>query len=148
VASAPNVLYPQPETFSRSLFGRPSNGSYRAAVAQVIRDAKARHKLSNERLAEIVGCSEQTIANAETERAENNLNPVTLLNIAYAFGEEAIDPVRQLYLCAPPEEITPLERIARASREITVATAEMEATRQREQAKKYEAVMAEMRAAQ
>ena len=99
--SAPNVLYRLPETFSRSLFGRPTSGSYRAAIAQVIRDVKARHKLSNERLAEIIGCSEQTIANAETDRAENNLNPVTLLNIAYAFGEEAIDPVRTLYLCAP-----------------------------------------------
>jgi len=106
MASQPNVLRPAPETFTRSLFGRPSSGSYRAAVAQVLREVKARHKLSNERLAEIVGCSEQTIANAEAERAENNLNPVTLLNIAYAFGEDAIDPVRQLYLCAPVEAPT------------------------------------------
>lgn len=118
MASAPDVLYPQPETFSRSLFGRPSSGSYKAAVAQMIRDVKARHKLSNERLAELVGCSEQTIANAENERAENNLNPVTLLNFAYAFGEEAIEPVRALYLCAPAERPTLLDRVDRAEGEL------------------------------
>lgn len=118
MASAPNVLYRGPETFTRSLFGRPSSGSYRAAVAQMIRDVKAQHKLSNERLAEIVGCSEQTVANAETDRAENNLNPVTLLNFAYAFGEDAIDPVRQLYLCAPARDETPTEKRKRLIREL------------------------------
>lgn len=117
MASQLDVLRDAPETFSRSLFGRPSSGSYRAAIAQVIRDVKARHKLSNERLAEIVGCSEQTIANAETERAENNLNPVTLLNIAYAFGEEAIEPVRALYLCAPVDQINIADRLDRIEAE-------------------------------
>lgn len=125
MASASDVLYPQPESFSRSLFGRPSSGSYRAAVAQVLREVKARHKLSNERLAEIVGCSEQTIANAETERAENNLNPVTLLNIAYAFGEEAIEPVRALYLCAPVEQPTADTRLNRIEREINALRKEI-----------------------
>lgn len=117
MASAPNVLCDAPETFTRSLFGRPSSGSYRAAVAQMIREVKARHKLSNERLAEIVGCSEQTIANAEADRAENNLNPVTLLNFAYAFGEDAIEPVRQLYLCAPVDSPTIQDRLDRIERE-------------------------------
>jgi DNA-binding XRE family transcriptional regulator len=121
MASAPNVLYPQAETFSRSLFGRPTGGSYRAAVAQVIRDVKARHKLSNERLAELIGCSEQTIANAETDRAENNLNPVTLLNVAYVFGEDAIDPVRQLYLCAPVEEADAFAEIEKARQALNTA---------------------------
>lgn len=106
MASAPNVSRLEPNTFvgSPSLFGRPSSRSYRIAVAQTIRDVKARHKLSNERLAEIIGCSEQTAANAENECGD--LSPVTLLSIAYAFGEEAIDPVRQLYLCAPSEPQT------------------------------------------
>lgn len=121
MASAPNVLCPGPEIFSRSLFGRPSSGSYKTAVAQMIRDVKARYRLSNERLAEIVGCSEQTIANAETERAENNLNPVTLLNFAYAFGEEAIEPVRQLYLCAPAEPKSILGELDRAEQSIRAA---------------------------
>lgn len=126
MASAPNVLYRGPETFTRSLFGRPSSGSYKAAVAQMIRDVKAREKLSNERLAEIVGCSEQTIANAESERNDNNLNPVTLLNFAYAFGEDAIDPVRQLYLCAPAEPLSAAKRLERAQQEIRAALADLE----------------------
>lgn len=125
MATAPNVLYDAPETFSRSLFGRPSSASYRAAVAQVIRDVKARHRLSNERMAEIVGCSEQTIANAETDRAENNLNPVTLLNIAYAFGEQAIDPVRQLYLCAPADPPSIEERLNRIQGEVAMIRREV-----------------------
>jgi len=125
MASAPNVLYSAPETFSRSLFGRPSSGSYRAAIAEIIRDVKSRHKLSNERLAEVIGVSEQTIANAESQRAENDLKAVTLLNIAYAFGEDAIDPVRNLYLCAPAKDLTPAERIERANREIAAALSEM-----------------------
>lgn len=125
MASQANVLYPTPETFSRSLFGRPSGGSYRAAVAQIIRDVKARHKLSNERLAEAIGCSEQTIANAENERAENNLNPVTLLNIAYVFGEDAIEPVRQLYLCKPTEQPTIADRLARIEAETALIRKEL-----------------------
>lgn len=125
MATAAEVLHRQPESFSRSLFGRPSSASYRAAVAQLIREVKARAKLSNERLAEIVGCSEQTIANAETERAENNLNPVTLLNIAYAFGEEAIEPVRALYLCAPVEQPTAETRLNRIEREINALRKEI-----------------------
>jgi DNA-binding XRE family transcriptional regulator len=121
MASAPNVLCPGPEIFSRSLFGRPSSGSYKTAVAQMIRDVKARYRLSNERLAEIVGCSEQTIANAETERAENNLNPVTLLNFAYAFGEEAIAPVRDLYLCKPASQPSALSEIEKARQALNAA---------------------------
>lgn len=126
MASAFNVLREQPESFTRSLFGRPTSNSYRAAVSQVIREVKARHKLSNERLAELIGCSEQTIANAESDRAENNLNAVTLLNIAYAFGEEAIAPVRALYLCAPTEQPTANVRIDRIEREINALRKELE----------------------
>lgn len=104
MSTAPNVLRQAPQSsesdaFTRSLFGRPSGRSYRAAVAQVIREIKARKKLSNEALAEEIGCSESTVYNAERE--SGNLEAVTLLNIAYRFGEEAIAPVRELYLCAP-----------------------------------------------
>jgi DNA-binding XRE family transcriptional regulator len=73
---------------------------------------KSAHKLSNERLAEIIGCSEQTVANAENECGD--LQAVTLLSIAYAFGEEAIAPVRGLYLCAPVERPTKDELLRRA----------------------------------
>jgi transcriptional regulator with XRE-family HTH domain len=83
----------------RSLFGGPARSAYRSAVSQIIRDLKATNKLSNERLAERLRCSESTIFNAENENG--NLDPVTLLMIAWEFSEEAILPVRQLYLCAP-----------------------------------------------
>jgi hypothetical protein len=43
---------------------------------------------------------------------------VTLLNIAYAFGEEAIEPVRALYLCAPAEPETTAEKRRRLIREL------------------------------
>lgn len=106
MASRASVLQPSPQSseFSRSLFGCPSRGSYRAAVAAIIRDLKAIHGLSNERLAERLRCSESTIFNAENENG--NLEAVTLLTIAFEFGEAAIEPVRQLYLCAPVEQPT------------------------------------------
>jgi DNA-binding XRE family transcriptional regulator len=126
MASSAEVLCPRAETFTRSLFGRPTSGSYRAAVSQIIREVKAKHKLSNERLAELIGCSEQTIANAEGDRAENNLNAVTLLSIAYAFGEEAIEPVRSLYLCAPAEQPNADTRLNRIEREINALRKELE----------------------
>lgn len=100
------------ETLPRSLFGRPTRRGYRAAVAQIIRDVKARHALSNEALADEIGCHKDTVANAEDE--VGNLDPVTLLNIAFRFGEEAIRPVRQLYLCAPVDPPTKNGLIRRA----------------------------------
>jgi transcriptional regulator with XRE-family HTH domain len=113
MASQPNVLPLGAESsLPRSLFGRPAKGTYRAAVAQIIRDVKARQKLSNERLGEIIGCSGDTVSNAENEIG--NLDAVTLLSIAYAFGEDAIGPVRQLYLCSPVEPPTKDGLIRRA----------------------------------
>jgi DNA-binding XRE family transcriptional regulator len=92
-------------------------GSYRAAVAQVVREVKARQGINDERFAELVGCDKDTIRNAENE--ETNLNAVTLLgSIAYAFGEEAIEPVRALYLYAPPEEPTIADRCRRIRGEL------------------------------
>jgi DNA-binding XRE family transcriptional regulator len=121
VASVANLPCDAPETFSRSLFGRPSRGSYLAAVTQIIREIKARHKLSNARLAEILGCAEQTIANADSDYPENELKAVTLLNIAYAFGEEAIAPVRNLYLCSPADELTKDDHIRKAREHLNLA---------------------------
>lgn len=94
MASAPNVI---------GLFGPPNQRAYRAAVAKCIRELKSRHNLNNVSLGEHLGCSDQTIVNAENE--ETDLNAVTLLRAAYAFGESAIAPVRALYLC---EQSTPL----------------------------------------
>lgn len=125
MASQPNVLPLGSESsLPRSLFGRPAKGTYRAAVAQIIRDVKARQKLSNERLAELIGCHGDTVSNAENEIG--NLDAVTLLSIAYAFGEEAIEPVRQLYLCAPAEQPTADTRLNRIEREINALRKDLE----------------------
>ena len=104
MASRASVLQRDHQTseFARVLLGAPTRGAYRAAVAAIIRDLKAVHGLSNERLAERLRCSESTIFNAENENG--NLDAVTLLTIAFEFGEAAIDPVRQLYLCAATEQ--------------------------------------------
>jgi len=116
MATAANVFPCGKENLPRSLFGRPSSRSYRSAVADVVREVKARHGLNDERMAELVGCDKDTIRNAENE--ETNLNAVTLLSIAYAFGEEAIEPVRALYLCAPVEEPTLADRCRRIRGEL------------------------------
>lgn len=97
---------PPPE---RTLYGRPRNSSYRAAIADVVRKLKARHRLSNEALAEEIGCEEKTIRNAEKEAG--NLDVIHLLNIAWRYGEDAISPVRSLYLCTPAEPKTLSDRL-------------------------------------
>ena len=94
---APNVL---------PLFDPPRKMSYRAAVARIIRDLKAKHALSNVKLADKLDCSDETIGNAENEQGD--LNAVTFLRIGYLFGEEAITPALDLMRRrhAEPETLT------------------------------------------
>lgn len=89
------------ETFPRSLFGKPTRKGYRAAIKTIILNVQAAKNLSDLELADLLGCSRDTIENAKNE--DCSLDVLTLLNIAYAFGEEVIDPVRELYLCKPVE---------------------------------------------
>jgi transcriptional regulator with XRE-family HTH domain len=119
IASRTNGLCRVPETIGRSLFGKPSSRSYRTAVAQAIRDIKARNQLSNEALADVIGCSEQTVANAENEVGD--LTAVILLNLAYAFGEDSIESVRSLYLCAPAREPSVIGELDAAERHFNAA---------------------------
>lgn len=115
MAIAPN-LYPRTEeTFPGSLFGTPKRDSYRAAIKQVVLDVKARSGFDSEQLAEKLGISKDTVENAEN--AVSSLEAVTLLKIAYFYGEEVIAPVRALYLCAPTEQPTISERLDRIERE-------------------------------
>jgi transcriptional regulator with XRE-family HTH domain len=116
VASSPNVFPSGEETFPRSLFGKPSRNAYRAAIKRIILDLKAAKGLSDWELAEQIGCHKDTIENAQ--EMSSSLDVVTLLNVAYAFGEEAIDPVRQLYLCAPVDSETKDEKRRRLIREL------------------------------
>jgi predicted transcriptional regulator len=102
---------------SRSLFGRPTKTSYKLAVSKVIRDVKSAHNLTNIGLAEVLACDEKTIRSAES--GDNGaLDAVTLMNISYAFGESAISPVRNLYLCSAPEPETTAEKRKRLIREL------------------------------
>lgn len=112
MASAANVFPSDEETLPRSLFGRPTRRAYRAAVADIVRTVKASERLTNEGLADRIGCHEDTVKNAENE--VGSLDPVTLFGIAYEFGEEAIQPVRDLYLCAPAEPLTPKGLLGKA----------------------------------
>jgi hypothetical protein len=116
MASAANVFPSGEETFPRSLFGKPARNSYRAAIKRIILDLKASKGLSDWELAEHIGCHKDTIENAQEQAC--SLDVVTLLNIAYAFGEEAIEPVRALYLCAPVEQETVTEKRRRLIREL------------------------------
>jgi hypothetical protein len=116
MASAPNVFPAGEETFPRSLFGKPSRNAYRAAIKRIILSLKASKGLSDWELAEQIGCHKDTIENAQDEAC--SLDVVTLLNIAYAYGEEAIEPVRSLYLCAPVDAETVTEKRRRLIREL------------------------------
>jgi len=69
---------------------RPTQKAYRAAVAKIIRDVQAEYGLNDPDLADRLGCSAPTIANARNERTD--LNGVTLANIEREFGPSALDP--------------------------------------------------------
>jgi transcriptional regulator with XRE-family HTH domain len=73
---------------------RPTKKSYRAAVKKIIHDLQATYSLNDHDLAERLGCSGPTIANARNERT--NLDGVTLANIEYEFGPSALDPFLEL----------------------------------------------------
>lgn len=82
----------EPNVFGKR--GRPTRNAYRAAVAKVVRDVKSREGLGNVELADRIGCSDDTIANAEGEK--HNFDPVLLLNLEHEFGAGTIDPVLEL----------------------------------------------------
>lgn len=110
----PNVL---------PLYDRPRQKTYRAAIARVIREIKAREHLSNVELAEEIGCSPETISNAENEN--NDLSAVILLNLAFRFGEAAIDPVRELYLCRHVDPPSLTDRFDEIERDIAALRKEL-----------------------
>lgn len=119
MASAPNVIPYGEETFPRSLFGKPSRRAYRAAVKEIILEIQRRKNWSSLELADFLGCHKDTIENVLEE--SSSLDVITLLNIAYAFGEEAIRPVRELYLCAPVDKLTKDDHIRRAREHLNIA---------------------------
>lgn len=91
----------------------PRQKAFREAVAKTIRDIKSAHGLTNVELAEEIGCCADTISNGENKH--NDMNAVTLLRIAFRFGEAAINPVRGLYLRNVPHLSADSHRIAIAA---------------------------------
>lgn len=124
-----NVLqadFPPQQSFGPSpcLFGRVANRDYRTAVADTIRELKAEKGLTNERLAEKLGCSEGTIANAENENG--NLDPVTMLNLGAMFGgERRIRRILALINGSPDEPPTIVDRLTRIEREAAAIRKEL-----------------------
>lgn len=113
MASQANIYPRSEETFPRSLYGKPDRDSYRIAIKQVVLDIKAAQGLDSEQLGEKLGVSKDTIENAE--KTANSMEAVTLLKIAFLYGEEAIAPVRNLYLCAPVDPPTKNSLIRKAA---------------------------------
>lgn len=70
----------------------PVTNSYRKAVSQIIRQVQG--DLTDHELAERIGVSEGTVANARNQKCD--LGGVTLARIAYEFGPEALDPFMRL----------------------------------------------------
>jgi len=119
MASVAKVFPPSGESIRRTRSDRITRQQYRAAIADVIREVKATHKLTNEALGDTVGCHEDTIKNAENEAG--NLDAVTLLNIALEYGEEAIRPVRALYAREELESPSVMAALDRAEAAICAA---------------------------
>lgn len=108
--TAPNVLRRESEIEQSfgplpGLFGRVSNDDYRVAVAKIISDIQAETGLDDEHLAERLGVSESTVANARNRRG--NLDPVTMLNLGAMFGGASrLGRILALINGAPAEELT------------------------------------------
>lgn len=108
------------------LFHRIPNQRYRDKVAEIVLDIRREYGLTQEDLAERLGVSESTIANAE--KRQGNLDAVTMLNLGTLFGgAERLRPIIALVNGNPDKPLSPAERIKRAQREIDAALGEMEA---------------------
>lgn len=112
----PNVL---------PLYDPPRQKTFRAAVAKIIRDVKAREGLSNVEFAEAIGCCADTIGNAENEN--NDLSGVTLLRIGFEFGEDAIGPALELFRRRYEQPRTLAERFEAARVELELIGRELAA---------------------
>lgn len=119
-ANVLNLKMVNDQSFGRapSLFGRVSASDYRKAVSRTILEIKAEHHLTDEKLAERLGCSKGTVQNAEHERG--NLDPVTMLNLAAVFGgERRISRILALINGSPDEPETTVEKRRRLIRELS-----------------------------
>ena len=107
------------------IYDPPREKSFRAAIAQDLRDVRSKHRLSMDSMAEKIGCSAKTLQNVDREL--HDLNPVTLLRIAYEFGEEAISNTRELYLCRHAEPPTLTDKLNALQEQIDTVRRELRA---------------------
>lgn len=73
----------------------PTQSSLRHAVAGIIRAVQLDHKLTDEEMADAIGVSAGTIANARNEKSD--LNAATIARIGHRYGAERLDPYAALY---------------------------------------------------
>lgn len=73
----------------------PTQSSLRRAVAGIIRAVQLDHKLTDEEMADAIGVSAGTIANARNEKSD--LNAATIARIGHRYGAERLDPYAALY---------------------------------------------------
>lgn len=131
MASCPNVL---------PIFPEPDGNNSAAAIADAIRKTKCGESFTNAELAFHLRCDASTIENAEAKR--NLLKFDTVARLLRKYPQHCA-AIHQLWELEPVEAASPLERIEKANKEIASAMAELGAAI--DQAKKYEAAMAEMR---
>ena len=94
------------------LFGRVSSDDYRKAVSQIVAEIQGETGMDDEQLAERIGCSEGTVANARNKRG--NLDPVTMLNLGALFGGATrLRRILALINGGPSEEMTKADRLRR-----------------------------------
>jgi hypothetical protein len=67
---------------------------YRTAIASIIRSVQLEHHQTDIEMAEVIGCSARTIANARNE--ENDLSPLSIARIGQRYGPATIDPYMAL----------------------------------------------------
>jgi len=73
----------------------PTQKLLRQAVAKIIRRVQLEHALTDDDLADAIGCSVGTVRNARNEQAD--LNAATIAKIGAKFGAETLDPYAALY---------------------------------------------------
>jgi hypothetical protein len=93
-----------------SLFGRPRSKDCLAAISKAVLRARSNHDLTNEQLANGLGCSTGTIKNALSE--SSMMRTDTLLRFGYFFPEE-FAPIQALMSGAVPEAPTVADRLER-----------------------------------
>jgi hypothetical protein len=74
---------------------RPTDSSYQEAVKRIIDKIGA--GLTDQELAQRLGCSAGTVSNARNKKG--NLCAVTLANIGHEFGADAVLPFAALFEC-------------------------------------------------